>query len=112
MKHFENGVFEDVDQARSEIFSYIEGYYNRVRLHSSLGYKSPVEYEQELQTKNGGNSDSFYSTFSWPSHTASRKVMEKIGMRFVKEEVVFGVFVVQYELSQNDYYYFLNLEEH
>jgi len=60
----ENGVFEDVDQARSEIFSYIEGYYNRVRLHSSLGYKSPVEYEQELQTKNGGNRDSFYSTFS------------------------------------------------
>ena len=27
----ENGVFEDFDQARSEIFSYIEGYYNRVK---------------------------------------------------------------------------------
>ncbi len=24
----EGGVFEDVEQARSEIFSYIEGYYN------------------------------------------------------------------------------------
>jgi len=49
----ENGVFEDLEQARSEIFSYIEGYYNRVRLHSSLGYKSPIEFEIELQTKNG-----------------------------------------------------------
>jgi len=50
----EDGVFEDLAQARSEIFSYIEGYYNRVRLHSSLGYKSPMEFEQELETKNGG----------------------------------------------------------
>ena len=60
----EGGVFEDVEQARSEIFSYIEGYYNRVRLHSSLGYLSPMEYEMELKTKNGGNKESFYSTFS------------------------------------------------
>ena len=48
----ENGVFEDFEQALSEIFSYIEGYYNRVRLHSSLGYKSPIEFEMELQIKN------------------------------------------------------------
>lgn len=33
----EDGVFEDLAQARSEIFSYIEGYYNRVRLHSGFG---------------------------------------------------------------------------
>lgn len=56
----ENGVFEDLEQARSEIFSYIEGYYNRVRLHSSLGYKSPLEFEQELKTKNGGNKRQFF----------------------------------------------------
>lgn len=55
----ENGVFEDIEQARTEIFSYIEGYYNRVRLHSSLGYKSPIEFEMELQTKNGGNKRQF-----------------------------------------------------
>ncbi len=46
----ENGRFENLEQARSEIFSYIEGYYNRVRLHSSLGYKSPMEFEEELKT--------------------------------------------------------------
>ena len=28
----EDGIFEDVTQAISETFSYIEGYYNRVRL--------------------------------------------------------------------------------
>ena len=56
----ENGVFEDIEQARSEVFSYIEGYYNRVRLHSSLNYKSPMEFEMELQTKNGGNKRQFF----------------------------------------------------
>ena len=32
-------------QARSDIFKYIEGFYNTVRLHSSLGYLSPNEFE-------------------------------------------------------------------
>ncbi|MEJ7863229.1 MAG: IS3 family transposase [Pyrinomonadaceae bacterium] len=48
----EGGVFEDIEQARSEIFSYIEGYYNRVRLSSGLRYKSPLELENELKIKN------------------------------------------------------------
>ena len=60
----EGGVFEDIEQARSEVFSYIEGYYNRTRLHSGLGYKSPLEYELKLKTKNGGGKESFHSTFS------------------------------------------------
>jgi putative transposase len=37
MELVENGVFESVEQARSEVFTYIEGYYNRVRLHSWSG---------------------------------------------------------------------------
>ncbi len=60
----EGGVFEDIEQARSEIFSYIEGYYNRVRLHSGLGYRSPLEFEMELKTINEGGKESFLSTFS------------------------------------------------
>lgn len=60
----EGGIFENVEQARSEVFSYIEGYYNRTRLHSGLGYKSPLEFELELKTKNGGNRESFVSIFS------------------------------------------------
>lgn len=33
-------------QARTAIFEYIEGFYNRQRLHSSLGYLSPEQFEQ------------------------------------------------------------------
>ena len=42
----EDGAFADVEQAHSETFAYIEGYYNRVRLHSSLGYLSPEDFER------------------------------------------------------------------
>lgn len=34
-------------EARMACFSYIEGWYNPVRLHSALGYRSPMAYEQE-----------------------------------------------------------------
>ena len=34
-------------QARLVIFEYLEAFYNRQRLHSSLGYLSPVTYEQQ-----------------------------------------------------------------
>lgn len=56
----EDGIFECVEQARSETFSYIEGYYNRVRRHSSLGYKSPAEFERDFDNqKEGPSSESF-----------------------------------------------------
>jgi len=35
------------DRVRRQIFQYIEAIYNRTRLHSSLGYKSPVDFEQQ-----------------------------------------------------------------
>jgi transposase InsO family protein len=35
-------------EARAAIFEWIEVFYNRVRLHSALGYKSPVDFEQQL----------------------------------------------------------------
>ena len=36
------------DEARLAIFEYIECWYNQKRRHSSLGYLSPMEYEQKL----------------------------------------------------------------
>ena len=37
------------DEARRAIFQFIEGWYNRRRRHSTLGYRSPAAYEAELQ---------------------------------------------------------------
>ena len=37
--------FASHTQARTQIFEYIEAWYNRQRLHSSLGYLSPEEFE-------------------------------------------------------------------
>lgn len=41
-------TFKTRDAARLAVFRYIEGFYNPVRRHSALGYKSPVEYEKML----------------------------------------------------------------
>ena len=44
---FENGVFRSLEDARTELFEYIESYYNRKRRHSSLGNISPEQFEQK-----------------------------------------------------------------
>lgn len=38
-------VFEDRDEARTAIFDYMEVFYNRKRLHQSLGFTSPIDFE-------------------------------------------------------------------
>jgi len=40
-------------EARTALFTWIEGWYNPRRLHSSLGYCSPMKYEE----KYGANND-------------------------------------------------------
>lgn len=44
-----DGVFESRVLAQQELFEFIEIWYNRQRRHSSLGYRSPAQYEEELQ---------------------------------------------------------------
>jgi putative transposase len=39
------------EEAKRDIFDYIEIFYNRERLHSSLGYLSPLEYEELIAAK-------------------------------------------------------------
>jgi putative transposase len=36
-------------QARSMVFDYIETFYNPVRIHSALGFQSPVDFEHSIQ---------------------------------------------------------------
>lgn len=40
--------FQSREEARKELFEYIEVFYNRKRLHSALGYKSPINYERDF----------------------------------------------------------------
>jgi transposase InsO family protein len=38
-------TFEDMAQVRQALFDYIEVFYNRQRLHSALGYRTPAAFE-------------------------------------------------------------------
>jgi transposase InsO family protein len=40
--------YETRDQARLDLVNWIEGYYNRQRLHGSAGMRSPIDREREL----------------------------------------------------------------
>jgi len=40
-------TFKTPAEARTAIFEFIEGWYNTHRLHSSLGFLSPVAYEKK-----------------------------------------------------------------
>lgn len=42
----QDAKFETPEQAQQEIFKYIELYYNTKRMHSSLGYLSPAQFEE------------------------------------------------------------------
>ncbi len=39
-------IYQSHEQARQSLFEYLEVFYNRIRRHSSLGYVSPLIYEQ------------------------------------------------------------------
>jgi hypothetical protein len=43
--------FATFAEARAAIFNYIETFYNRTRLHSSLAYRSPLAFESQLNQK-------------------------------------------------------------
>ena len=43
-----DGVFPSRADGRHELFEFIEIWYNRQRRHSSLGYRSPVQFEADL----------------------------------------------------------------
>jgi putative transposase len=41
--------FATREQAKAEIFDYIEIFYNRQRIHQSLGYQTPAQFEAQLR---------------------------------------------------------------
>ena len=54
LKHemLQGGCFDTATDARTEIFEYIEGYYNTHRKHSALGYKTPLQFETLIHSRN------------------------------------------------------------
>ena len=46
--------FASQAEARMACFSFIEGWYNPVRLHSALGYRSPMAYEAAMEVSHHG----------------------------------------------------------
>ena len=44
----DSGIFETRAEADRAIFEYIESYYNTQRMHSSIGYQTPLEAEQNV----------------------------------------------------------------
>jgi putative transposase len=51
--------FKTQAEAKMAVFEWIEGWYNPHRRHSSLGYRSPVNYERAHQRSNH-ETKSFY----------------------------------------------------
>ena len=50
--------YENLEQLRTNVEEFIEQYYNRQRLHSALGYRSPEEFERESGRTNSADSSS------------------------------------------------------
>ena len=48
----DDGSFIAHADARIELFAYIESYYNTLRKHSSLGYKTPASFEAHINSHN------------------------------------------------------------
>ena len=49
--------FATRDEAKHSVFAYIEGWYNTTRMHSSLGYKSPAQFERDCIAKSNAVND-------------------------------------------------------
>lgn len=41
--------YKTKEEAKKDIFEYIEVWYNRKRIHSSIGYKTPVQFEESIK---------------------------------------------------------------
>ena len=55
--------YDDLENLRANIEEFIEQYYNRLRLHSALGYRSPEEFEQQIEASGSAESRSATMVF-------------------------------------------------
>ncbi len=48
-RELEMEIYADLQEARKEIAAYVR-YYNNLRLHSSLNYRTPAEFEASIRS--------------------------------------------------------------
>jgi len=65
--------YDDLENLRANIEEFIEQYYNRLRLHSALGYRSPEEFEQRIEASGSAESRSATMVF-FENKENSRKI--------------------------------------
>ncbi len=65
--------YDDLENLRANIEEFIEQYYNRLRLHSALGYRSPEEFEQQIEASASAESRSATMVF-FENKENSRKI--------------------------------------
>ncbi|MEY9104480.1 transposase InsO family protein [Bradyrhizobium yuanmingense] len=58
-------------EAQRDIFAFIEGFYNRTRLHSAIGHVAPIEMELKA---------AYPSTFSGEDHIKQGNTLESRGL--------------------------------
>ena len=65
--------YDDLENLRANIEEFIEQYYNRLRLHSALDYRSPEEFEQQSEASGSAESRSATMVF-FENKENSRKI--------------------------------------
>ena len=63
--------YRDLEHLRANIAEFIESYYNQKRLHSALGYRSPEEFERELENQETPKAATLICSFGKASTLAS-----------------------------------------
>ena len=67
--------YRDLDHLRANVEEFIEKYYNQQRLHSALGYRSPVEFERQAE----GQAESRSATMEFfENKENSRKISTRL----------------------------------
>ena len=64
--------YDDLDHLRANVEEFMEQYYNRWRLHSALGYRSPEEFEQQTEPASSDESRSATIEF-FENHDENRQ---------------------------------------
>jgi len=82
-------AYDNLEPLRANSAEFIERYYNRQRLHSALGYRSPEEFEQQSSRENSANS--LGATVEFVVNNGNKENQERVSPQVSGEEDSNGV---------------------